>query len=143
TGVARDDEEVLEAGQRGDDVFDHAVAEIFLMGVAAQILEWQDSYRRPVRKSKRCWGCIHLSGGVQPVNLYRLGKILELLRAEIVEAKLHLAADMVEDGPRHEHAFRLGQGFKARGNVDPITIEVTPFHHHVAEIDPDSQEDTP
>jgi hypothetical protein len=41
-GIARDDEEIPYAAQRGGDVFDHAVSEIILLGVAAHILERQD-----------------------------------------------------------------------------------------------------
>ena len=40
--IARDDEQPADARQRGDDVLDHAVGEIFLLGVAAQVLERQD-----------------------------------------------------------------------------------------------------
>jgi hypothetical protein len=38
----------LDAGQRADDVFDHAVGEIVLARIAAQIQERQDGDRRPV-----------------------------------------------------------------------------------------------
>ena len=40
--VARDDEQPADARQRRDDVLDHAVGEIVLLGVAAQVQERQD-----------------------------------------------------------------------------------------------------
>ena len=40
-GVTRDDEEPSDAGERSDDFLDHAVGEILLLGVAADVLERQ------------------------------------------------------------------------------------------------------
>jgi hypothetical protein len=40
--VPGDDEEILEPGERGDDVVREPVAEVLLVGVAAQVLEGQD-----------------------------------------------------------------------------------------------------
>ena len=37
----------------GDDLLDHAVGKILLLRVAAQIVEWQDGYRRLVGKRER------------------------------------------------------------------------------------------
>jgi hypothetical protein len=39
--------------QRGDDLLDHAVGEIFLLRVAADVLKWQNSDRRLVGERKR------------------------------------------------------------------------------------------
>jgi hypothetical protein len=41
-GVPGDDEETAKARQRGDDLFDHAISEIFLLAVATQVVERQD-----------------------------------------------------------------------------------------------------
>ena len=41
-GVARDDEEPAQLGQRGDEILADAVGEIFLFLLAAQIDEWKD-----------------------------------------------------------------------------------------------------
>ena len=51
--IARDHEQFLEARQRSDDVFDHAVGEIFLFGIAAHVVERQHRDRRPVRQRER------------------------------------------------------------------------------------------
>jgi hypothetical protein len=46
--IAGDDEEPADAGERGDDLLDHAVREIFLLRVAAHILKRQYRDRRLV-----------------------------------------------------------------------------------------------
>ena len=38
------------ARQRGDDVLDHPIGKIFLLGIAAHVLEWQHGDRRLVRQ---------------------------------------------------------------------------------------------
>ncbi len=44
-GIAGDHREGLEAAERRDDVLDHAIGEIVLLGVAAQVLERQHRER--------------------------------------------------------------------------------------------------
>src|SRR5215472_1391194 len=46
--VASEDEQPADARQRGDDLLDHAVDEIFLLGIAGNVLERQDRDRRLV-----------------------------------------------------------------------------------------------
>jgi hypothetical protein len=46
--VAGDHEQPADAGEGGDDLLDHAVGKIFLLGVARQVLEWQHRDRRLV-----------------------------------------------------------------------------------------------
>ena len=54
--IARDDEQRLEPRQRGDDLLDHAVGEIFLLGIAAHVLERQYRDRRHVGRRHRAIG---------------------------------------------------------------------------------------
>jgi hypothetical protein len=54
--ITRDDEEPLDAREACDDVFDHTIGEIFLLRIAAHVLEGQHSNRRLVRQRKRCRG---------------------------------------------------------------------------------------
>src|SRR5215470_8180962 len=44
--IAGDYEQPTDAGQRGDDLLDHPVGKIILLGIAAQIEERQDRDRR-------------------------------------------------------------------------------------------------
>src|SRR5580704_6014748 len=47
-GVTSDYEERLEARQRRDDLFYHPIGEVFLLRIAAHILEWKHGNRRLV-----------------------------------------------------------------------------------------------
>jgi hypothetical protein len=47
-GVSGDYEQPADAGERGDDLLDHAVGEIFLLGITAHIGEGQHRDRRLV-----------------------------------------------------------------------------------------------
>jgi hypothetical protein len=49
-GVAGDDEEPADPRQRGDDLLDHTVDKIFLLGIAAHIGEREYRDRRLVRR---------------------------------------------------------------------------------------------
>jgi hypothetical protein len=42
--IPGDDEEPADARERGDDLLDHAFDKIFLLGIAAHVLEGQDGY---------------------------------------------------------------------------------------------------
>ncbi len=54
-GIARDHEQAGDLRQIGDQVFGHAVAEIFLLGIAAHVREGQNGDRRLVGQSgRRC-----------------------------------------------------------------------------------------
>jgi hypothetical protein len=56
---AGDDEQPANARERGDDLLDHAVGEIFLLGITAEVDERQHSERGLVRN-----GRIQLGSGV-------------------------------------------------------------------------------
>src|SRR4029077_12294889 len=51
--IARDHEQPADAAERGDDLLDHAVGEVFLLRVAAHVLERQDRDRRLVGQRQR------------------------------------------------------------------------------------------
>jgi hypothetical protein len=53
TRISRDDKEPADAGECCDDLLDHAVGEIFLLWVAAQIGEGQHRDRRLVGERQR------------------------------------------------------------------------------------------
>src|SRR5215831_7173853 len=48
--IAGDDKKRFEARERGDDVLHHAICEVFLLGIARHVLEWQHGNGRLVRK---------------------------------------------------------------------------------------------
>src|ERR1700730_3464977 len=49
--IARDYEQGLKTRERGDDVLDHPVGKIFLLGIAAHVLKWQHRDGRFVGKA--------------------------------------------------------------------------------------------
>src|SRR5215472_11211442 len=48
--IPSDDEQPANATERGYDLLDHAVSKIFLLRVAAHVLEWQYGYGRFIRE---------------------------------------------------------------------------------------------
>ena len=73
--MARDHEQPFDPRQTGDDVLDHAVAEVFLIRIAAHILEWQHGNRRFVgqRRRRSRWFC---TVNAQPINPHRMIYVL-------------------------------------------------------------------
>ena len=76
--IARDDEQPGAARDRGDDLFDHAVGKIFLLGVAADVLKRQHRDRGFV--------------GKRPVDDFRdLGDEADALAGECADQQLRRA----------------------------------------------------
>src|SRR5438477_7324794 len=91
--IAGDHEQPFEPRERGDDLLDHAVRKIFLLGVAAHILERQHGDGGLVRE---WWGrtqpiaqCAKRSRAYSK-SADRLGDVLELLFAPVLEASVQL-----------------------------------------------------
>ena len=128
--IARDHEQRLEARQRGDDVLDHAVGEIFLLGIAAHVLERQHRDRRLVgqRQRVRALGMLEGRRGLRAEpdapGAHRLGDVLQRLLAQVVEGDLDLAADLPVRVVRHADAAGLGNAFQPRGDVDAVAEDV-------------------
>jgi hypothetical protein len=53
TRTGSDDKQPADAGERGDYLLDHAVGEVLLLRIAAQVLEWQHRNRRLVGQGER------------------------------------------------------------------------------------------
>src|SRR5690348_2245863 len=51
--IPGDDKEPFDPRESGNDFLDHAISEIFLLGIAAHVLEWQHRYRRLVWQRRR------------------------------------------------------------------------------------------
>src|SRR5262249_14760317 len=76
-------------------------------------------------------------------NAYRLGQVLQVLLADVLERDLGLAAYMIEHGPGDENTPRLGQRLEPRGDIHAVAVEGGCLGHHVADIDADAQHDLP
>ena len=89
--IARDHEQPFDPRQAGDDVLDHAVGEIFLLRIAAHVLERQHRDRGLVGQREPRRGRFRLDGlgasgrlrlrgepDLQRIDPHRLGDVLQL-----------------------------------------------------------------
>src|SRR5262249_3444110 len=126
--------------ERGDDLFDHAISEVFLLGITGQVLEQKNRDGRFVRERR---------GRAQPVaqpamrshayskSADRLGDVLELFLAPILEANVQLALDLAMDFAGDEDTARIGNAFKPGRDVDPVAINIALLvNNHIPQIDP-------
>src|SRR5260370_1482809 len=119
TRISGDHEEPANAGQRRDNVLDHAISEIFLLGIAAHVLERQHRDRglvgqrqRQVCRSARRWlGTSGLFGKPDSMNTNWPGDVLDLLLPHVLEREGELVAYLVAHYPADADPARLGQGF--------------------------------
>src|SRR3982075_1192199 len=145
--IPGDYEQGVEARQCGDDVLDHAVGEVFLLGIAAHVLERQDGDGRFVRQRRLLggfgsYGRTGAGGGVQSqsVGPDRLGNVLELSFAPILQRGVELALDLVVDLGGNEDPARVGKPLEPGGDVDAFTVEVPiPLDDDVPQIEPDPE----
>src|SRR5579864_5819731 len=73
--------------------------------------------------------------------MHRAGDVLEALLADVLEGEVEAAGGVFLDAGRDADATGLGQGFEARGNVDPIAEDVAVLDDDVADIDADAELD--
>jgi len=78
---------------------------------------------------------------VNAVDSQRIGQVLHASLAEIIELKFDLAPNMAKDCLGYIDAARRGDTFQPRCNIDAVTIEIAALYHHVAQVDPDAQND--
>src|SRR5262249_45359553 len=91
--IAGDDKEPTDARERGDDLLDHAVREIFLLRVATHIGERQDRDRRLVGQSRAGDGLWHrrLQRRNYSVSSDGSRDVLEHLLADVFKGEIELA----------------------------------------------------
>src|SRR5437588_7245935 len=87
--IARDDEQPLDARQASSDILHHAVGEIFLLRIAAHVLEGQNSNGWLVGQRKSLGnGRLRVAfSKPDPIDPYWSGDVLELLLADILAGK--------------------------------------------------------
>ena len=119
--IAGDHEEPADAAQCGGDLRDHAVGEIFLLRVAAQIGEGQDRNRRLVRQCQR-QRCRYRRFSAEPdaPDMDRTGNFLDQLLAQILERKGELVAHLVADNATNANSAGFGQGLEPCRDIDPV-----------------------
>ena len=135
--IAGDDEEPADAGKRGDDLLDHAVGEVFLLGIAAHIGEGQHRDRRLVGKCQRWRRSIRCRRFAEPHSVHpqRAGDVFEALLAEIIEGDIDLAGRICSHPAGNADAAGLGQPFEPSREVDSIAENVAVLDDDVALVD--------
>jgi hypothetical protein len=124
----------------GDDLLDHAVDEVVLFRVAAQIGEGEHRNRRLVGER---WD----SGRHQPrrshgtEDAHRPCDVLERLLADVLEGNLKAACGILLNAPRDADTARLGQAFEPRGHVYPVAQDVAVLDDDVPLVDADAELD--
>src|SRR4029077_12621163 len=140
--VAGDDEQCLETGQRSGDFFHHAVGEEFLLRIAAQVLERQYGYGRLVWERKGRTQLIDrrtMRSRVYRVRTDRLGDVLEMLLATILEAKVQLPFDFAVNLFGDHDAARIGDPLQPDSNGDPVAVEIAVLpNDNVTKVEPDA-----
>jgi hypothetical protein len=140
TRIAGDDEQPADTGERGDDLLDHAVDEIFLLRVAAHIGEGQNCNRRLVRQRQRR-GHRRFRAEANPVDMHRPSDVLDLLFTDVPEGDIELISHLVVHHPADADAARLRERFETGGNVHAVAKDVAPVPDDVAEVDPNAELD--
>ncbi len=148
--IAGDDEQGLEARQRGDDVINHAVREILLLRIAAHVLERQNRDGGLVGEREglaRACGNIfrnlrsRRSGYLHSPGAHRLGNILQRLRTHIFQGDTDLAADLALGVIGDADAAGLCDSLKARGDVDAVAENIVVVDNDVADVNADAEFD--
>ena len=76
-----------------------------------------------------------------PISAHRLGNVLDLLLAGKIERQAQFAAQLIVGRAGEQHAARIAELLQPRGDVDSVAEQIVAFHHHVAEIDADAEDD--
>jgi len=149
--IPRDHDQLIEARQRGDDVVDHAVDEIFLLGITRHVGEREDGDRRlagkrgPFRRLVRCtrllWRLMR-AANLQRIDPQRLRDILQCRLAKIdgceIEAGAHLPIGILgqANGAGRRNTFKPRRDVHAVAHQIAVTLL-----HDVTQVDADAELD--
>ena len=140
-GVARDHEQARGLREVGDQVFGHAVAEIFLLRIAAHVLEGQDGDRWLVgqRKHRTSRSTVE----ADTIHPHRLRDVLQLLIAKVLISKTDFCADFLVDLAGHADTARFRDSLQPRSDVDAVAEDSIIVVDNVTEVDADTKLHTP
>src|SRR6516225_4792477 len=143
--IAGDHEQPTDTAEGGDYFLDHPIGKIFLLRVAAHVLEWQHCDRRLVWQGKgrrrfnwrSAWR--GLSGGEpHAVDPDRASYVFDSLIAHVVEDQIKLVADLIVDDRRHTNPTRFSDPFQSGRDINAIAVDVVVLRDDdVAEVDAD------
>ena len=148
-GVAADDEGAGNAREVGRQALGHAVDEIFLLRIAADIGEGQHDEREARRlalfrraQARRGRGAIE----ARPTRAHRRGSaramFLSVLSPRSTNVSFEPVAHLLIGRPRRGNPARLADAFKPCGDIDPVAHQVAvALLDDVAEMDADAELD--
>ena len=129
----------------GDDVFGDAVAEVFLLGIAAHVGERQDADRRAVGVRASASGAARSPRAAvasHGEDAHRTLDILHRVLAQILERRTRtLPATWSRTVRETAMPPDWRERLQPRGDVDAVAIDVVAFDDDVAEIDADAVAD--
>jgi hypothetical protein len=80
-----------------------------------------------------------MCSGAYRIRADRLGDVLELLLAAILEVNLQLAFDFAIDLLGNQDAARIRDPFQPGGNGDPVAVEIAVLpNDYVTKVEPDA-----
>jgi hypothetical protein len=146
--VAGDDRKLAKARKFGNNVLRQTIGRVFLIRIAAHVLERQHGDGGFVGKRKlwslargrnllRC--CCALMTKPRTPHPYRLRDILQALRTQILEGNIDFAANLAIRVIGNADAARLGNPLKPRRNVDAIAKNIIVIDDDVADVDADAK----
>jgi len=109
--VASDHKQPANAAQFGDNILNHAIGEIFLLGITTQVLEWQYRDRGLVRQGERRPFPWRAPANRYAIDAHRTRNVLELLHAHILEVDGELVAHLLIGRVRDADAAGLRYTF--------------------------------
>ena len=144
-GIAADHERAANARQVGGQAFDHAVDEIFLLGIAADIGERQHHDREPGRRNlyrRRACAQRRRARSVRDdrIDADRTGDILQALLAEIGKFRSDLAIHLIVGRRRQTDAAGFSDALEPRRDIDAVAEDVVHADDDVADIDADAKQ---
>src|SRR5215831_14909979 len=141
--IARDHEQPWQARNRGSDLLDHAVGEIFLLRVAAHVGKGKDRDRRLVREGRtgsHLRGC-RASRGHYPVCPDWPRDVLERLLPHVFEGEIEAARCILLNARGNADTAWFSQGLEACRDIDPVAEDVAILDHYVALVNADAKLD--
>src|SRR6516225_320221 len=147
TRIASYDQQFLNFRQRRQHVFSDAVGEIFLLGIAAHVLERQHRDGRLIRQWRRAFNLGNTRGNSLLAFTRRthligpdwLLNVFHLVNTKVHKGHRQHLAHLIVRGPGDTHGSRVRQCLQPRGYVHSVTKQVSSAHHYVADVDTDAE----
>src|ERR1019366_3704795 len=122
-----------EPRQSCDYVLHHAVGEVFLLGIATHVLEWQNGDRWLGGEGRRdlARGPIY----AHTIDTYRPRNVFQCLLASILESDIESSLGVLLHAARYADPIRLGQALQTRRYIHAIAKNIVTVDDDVTNVD--------